>query len=140
MTNYWLVAGGVLSFGAALLHVAIIVGGPRWYRFFGAGEDIAQMAEGGRLRPAVITALIAIVLAVCALYAASGAGLFQPLPLLAPVLCAITAVYTLRGLAYPVFKIFNPEFATSFFLWSSIICLIFGVVHGIGLYQVWPRL
>ena len=27
---------------AALLHVACIVGGPAWYRFFGAGERMAR--------------------------------------------------------------------------------------------------
>ena len=36
--NPWLVAGGILSALAALLHLAVIVGGPVWYRFFGAGE------------------------------------------------------------------------------------------------------
>ena len=140
MINVWLAAGGILSLGAALLHVAIIIGGPSWYRFFGAGEEIARMAEQGRWRPAIITALIAICLAVCALYAFSGAGLVPPLPLLGAVLFVITAIYTLRGLAYPVFKILNSEFATPFFLWSSIVCLIFGAVHGIGLAQIWPDL
>ena len=129
-----------MSLGAALLHVAIIFGGPRWYRYFGAGEEIARMAEEGRWRPAIITGLIAIALAVWALYAFSGAGLIAPLPLLGPVLCVITAVYTLRGLAYPLFKLTNSEFATPFFLWSSIICLVFGVVHGIGLAQVWTAI
>jgi hypothetical protein len=138
--NPWLVAGGTLSLGAAILHVAIIFGGPRWYRFFGAGEDIARMAEEGRLRPAIITALVAAVLTICGLYAYSGAGLLSPLPLQVPVLCLISAVYTMRGLAYPFFKFFKSEFATPFFLWSSLICLVFGVVHAIGLAQVWERL
>lgn len=129
-----------MSLGAALLHVAIIVGGPRWYRYFGAGEEIARMAEEGRWRPAIITGLIAIALAVWALYAFSGAGLVAPLPLLGPVLSVITAVYTLRGLAYPLFKLTNSEFATPFFLWSSIICLVFGIVHGVGLAQTWADL
>lgn len=140
MINPWLVAGGTLSLGAALLHIAIILGGPRWYRYFGAGEDIARMAEEGRLRPMIITALVATVLALCGLYAYSGAGLFFPFPLRAPVLWLITAVYTMRGLAYPFFKYFKPEFATPFFLWSSLICLLFGLVHGIGLAQTWEQL
>ncbi len=136
MINYWLVAGGTLSLGAGLLHVAIIFGGPRWYRYFGAGEDIARMAEEGRLRPAIITGFVAGVLAIWGLYAYSAAGLVEPLPLLLPVLWLITAVYTLRGLAFPFFKLLKPEFATPFFLWSSLICLIFGVVHGVGLIQI----
>jgi hypothetical protein len=39
--NFWLVGGGILSAIAALLHAAVIAGGPDWYRFFGAGEEMA---------------------------------------------------------------------------------------------------
>ena len=137
MTNPWLLAGGTMSICAALLHVAIIFGGPSWYRFFGAGEDIARMAEAGRWRPAVITALIAAGLTLCGLYAYSGAGLLPPFPLLAFVLSAISTIYTLRGLAYTGFKLFKPELATPFFQWSSLICLIIGVVHAVGLVEIW---
>ncbi len=133
MINPWLIAGGTMSFGAALLHIAIIFGGPHWYRFFGAGEEIARMAEEGRWRPAIITALIAVGLAFCGLYAYAGAGLIPEFPLQVPVLWCITAIYTARGLAFPFFKLFKSEFATPFFLWSSLICLAFGFVHGIGL-------
>lgn len=37
-TNKYLMIGGILSMLAALLHVAVIFGGPDWYRFFRAGE------------------------------------------------------------------------------------------------------
>jgi hypothetical protein len=40
--NRPLLWGGALSLVAALLHIAIIVGGPAWYRFFGAGEALAN--------------------------------------------------------------------------------------------------
>ena len=95
------------------------------------------MAEAGRWRPAVITALIAAVLTLCGLYAYSGAGLLPPFPLLAFVLSAISTIYTLRGLAYTGFKLFKPELATPFFQWSSLICLIIGVVHAVGLVEIW---
>lgn len=39
--------GGSLTLLAAVLHVFIIVGGADWYRFFGAGEAMAQMSEQG---------------------------------------------------------------------------------------------
>ena len=38
--NYWLITGGILSAVAAVLHIAVIIGGANWYRFFGAGEGI----------------------------------------------------------------------------------------------------
>ena len=96
--NPWLIAGGVLSTAAALLHLAIIAGGPDWYRFFGAGERMARMAELGLLRPALITLGIAAILAVWAAYAFAGAGLIRRLPLMRTALLAITAIYLLRGL------------------------------------------
>ena len=137
MFNAWLAVGGVMSLGAALLHLAIIIGGPNWYHYFGAGEEVARMAAEGRWRPAIITGLVAIGLALCGLSALSGAGLVPSLPLLDIVLCVVAGAYTLRGLAYPVLKVMNSEASTPFFLWSSIICLIVGVVHLIGLAQIW---
>ena len=92
----WLLAGGVLSLAASLLHAACIVGGPSWYRFFGAGEGMARAAERGSVRPALITALIAGILASWAVYAFSGAGVVGRLPLLRTALVAICLVYLLR--------------------------------------------
>jgi len=43
----WLVVGGWLSVAASLLHIGCIIGGPDWYRFFGAGEEMAQAAARG---------------------------------------------------------------------------------------------
>ena len=106
------------------------------YRYFGAGEEVGRMAAEGRWRPAIITGLVAIGLALCGLYALSGAGLVPSLPLRDIVLCVVAGAYTLRGLAYPVLKVMNSEASTPFFLWSSIICLIVGVVHLIGLAQI----
>ena len=68
-TNKLLLFAGVLSGVAALLHVAIIIGGAQWYRFFGAGEELAAIAENGSWYPAVLAFGIAIALLVWALLA-----------------------------------------------------------------------
>lgn len=138
--NIPLIAGAVLSAIAALLHVCVIFGGPAWYRFFGAGERMAAGAAAGHLYPALVTVLIASVLATWAAYALSGAGVLQPLPLLAFALPAITAVYLLRGLVVVVLFLFARRRLTAFWVWSSLICLVYGVVHLVGLLQVWDRL
>ena len=80
--NPFLIVGGVLSAAASLLHLAVIAGGPSWYRFFGAGEEMARMAEQGSLTPALVTIGIATVLAIWAAYAFAGAGLIPRLPLM----------------------------------------------------------
>jgi hypothetical protein len=64
----------------------------------------------------------------------------QPLPLLAFVLPAITAVYLLRGLVALALFVFDRQRLTAFWVWSSAICLVFGIVHLVGLVQVWDRL
>jgi hypothetical protein len=136
--NAFLIAGAILSALAAALHVGCIVFGAPWYRFFGAGERMAQMAIAGSLYPAVVTAVIASVLAAWSLYALSGAGVIRALPLLRPTLCAITAVYLLRGLV--ILPLVALGRSTPFWWWSSAICLFIGAVHVAGLSQVWARL
>ena len=136
--NPWLIAGGCLSLAAAVLHLAVIVGGPEWYRFFGAGEQMARMDEQGGWTPALITLGIAAVLAVWAAYAFAGAGLLRRLPLMRTALLAISAVYLLRGL-FLVPLLIQPAPST-FGIWSSIIVLIYGAAYAIGTWRAWPAL
>jgi hypothetical protein len=138
--NAWLVVAAALSGVAALLHVAIVFGGAPWYRFFGAGEAMALAAESGRAYPAIVTIGIALVLGLWAAYALSGAGLLSALPLLKWCLTAITAVYLLRGLGIVPLYLFAREQATPFMVWSSIICIGYGVVHLVGIIQAWSKL
>lgn len=136
----WLIAAAALSGAAALLHLGCIVGGPDWYRFFGAGEGMARAAARGDLRPTLITLGIATVLAVWAAYAASGAGLIPRLPLLRTALVAITAIYLLRALAFVPLHFWRPQHSDAFAIWSSAIVLVYGIVHLVGLMRAWRHL
>ena len=138
--NKLLLFGGLLSGIAALLHIAIIIGGPQWYRFFGAGEELASMAEKGSWYPAVLTFGIAVVLLLWALYAFSGAGLIRRFPLLKVGLVVISAVYLIRGLAFIPAYFVKPEIVDDFLIWSSLICLVYGFSYAIGTRQVWAKL
>ena len=138
--NKPLLFGGLLSGFAALLHIAIIIGGPQWYRFFGAGEELASMAEKGLWYPAVLTFGIAVVLFLWALYAFSGAGLVRRFPLLKAGLVVISAVYLIRGLAFIPAYIVSPEIVDDFLIWSSLISLVYGFSYAIGTKQVWVKL
>ena len=133
--NRWLIAGGVLSAIAAGLHIAVIFGGPDWYRAFGAGERLATLAEQGSVYPTVVTLAIAAVLFVWALFAFSGAGLIRKLPLLRTALVIISAIYLLRGIAPFLAMPFVPEFVSLFWVWSSLVCTVYGVAYGIGTYR-----
>lgn len=140
MSNPWLIVGGVLSAIASLLHLAVIAGGPAWYRFFGAGEGMARMAEQGSWVPTVITIGIAGVLAAWAAYAFSGAGLIPRLPLLRTALVLISAVYLLRGLALIPALAINGLAVQPFVLWSSLVVLVYGLAYAVGTWIAWPAL
>jgi hypothetical protein len=138
--NILLIIGAGLSAVAALLHVAIVVGGAPWYRFFGAGERMAAACAAGRAYPACVTIGIAAVLGTWAAYALAGAGMIAPLPWMKAALAAITAVYLLRGFAIvPLWLLARPK-ATPFLIWSSVICIGYGAVHLVGVAQVWSAL
>lgn len=135
--NVYLITGGVLSFIAGLLHIAIIFGGAEWYRFFGAGEELALMAEQGSWYPGFITFGIATVLFIWGFYALSGAGIIPKFPFLKTALILISAIYLLRGIAVIPAYIFQPDMIDNFLIWSSVICLAYGVLHTLGTAQIW---
>lgn len=138
--NIWLVIAGALNAIAALLHLGCIYFGAQWYRFFGAGEHMVMLAEQGSIEPVLITSAIALVLVTCSLYALSAAGLIFKLPLTRTALLLITLIYLIRGAA-GFLLIQNPMGRTpDFWVWSSLICLAFGVVHLVGLKTQWKNL
>lgn len=136
----WLIAGGMLSMLAAALHVAVIAGGPDWYRFFGAGEDMARAAERGSIMPTLVTLGIASLLALWGAYAFSGAGLMRRLPLLRTALVAISAIYLARGLLIVPVALFVPYPEGAFDFWSSLIVLVYGLIHALGTWRAWPAM
>jgi hypothetical protein len=138
--NRFLLAGATLSALAALAHLGCIAFGGPWYRFFGAGERMAQLAEAGHWLPTAMTVSIAAVLSTWAAYALSGAGVIRRLPLLRVVLCAITAVYLVRGLGFVALMPRFPGNSLAFWIVSSAICLGVGLVHLFGVRQAWAFL
>lgn len=140
MGNRWLVVAGLLSAAAALLHIAVIVGGPDWYRFFGAGEGMARAAQRGSWVPVVITLGIATILAIWSAYAFSGAGLIPRLPLIRTGLVTISAIYLARGLLLFPTLVLKPQLIDAFTVWSSLIVLVYGVAYAVGTWRAWAVL
>ena len=135
-----LVLGAALSTFAAIAHLACVVLGPAAYRFMGAGEKMARAVEAGRFQPTVVTLVIATTLLTWAAYALSGAGLIGRLPLTKLALLAITAVYLERAVAFPLLRPAFPENSTTFWLVSSGVCLVIGLVHAYGVASRWSNL
>ena len=135
-----LVIGAALSAAAALAHIVCIPIGAPAYRLMGAGEKMARAADARKLRPTVITLGIAGVLFTWSLYALSGAGVIGHLPLVRLALPAIGAAYLGRAVAPPLLKPFFPENSRGFWLISSGLCLVIGLVHIYGVVALWPML
>lgn len=101
---------------------------------------MARASERGNWQPTVVTLSIAIVLFVWAAYALSGAGAAFTLPFSKAALIGITSVYMLRGLLFVPFLVIMRQKITKFAIWSSIICLGYGLTHLLGTFQVWDKL
>jgi len=125
---------------AALAHLGCIVFGADWYRFFGAGEQMALMAERGDWHPTIVTTILVLILMLWALYALSGAGIIRRLPLLRTALCVISAIFLLRGLAFVAIMPLFPENSVLFWLVSSTICLFIGALFALGTVKAWHYL
>jgi hypothetical protein len=132
-----LIAGGTLTAIAAVAHLACIFIGAPAYRFMGAGERMARAVEAGQRRPTLVTLAIAAVLLAWALYAFSGAGMIGPLPLTPFVLPAVSGVFLARAVGFPLLRRRFPENSTAFWLWSSGICLVLGLLYAVGSLHVW---
>jgi hypothetical protein len=138
--NILLIIAGSLSASVAVLHIGCIYFGAPWYRFFGAGEQMAVLAEQGSIQPTIITTGIVLVLSIWSLYAFSAAGVIFRLPLIRLALILITLIYLVRGIAGFFFVSSPMGRSPEFWLWSSLICLCFGIIHLIGLKQEWGEL
>jgi hypothetical protein len=139
-TNKWLIGAALMSLAASLAHIGAILGGGDWYRFFGAGEQMARLAEAGSPRPAIMTGIIAAILAGWGLYALSGAGAIRRLPLVRTALVAITLVLVARVVMGFFRGAFPPEVGMNFIVASSLIVAVMAAAFGAGTLKAWARL
>ena len=140
--NRWLLVGGLLSAAAALLHLALIAGGPDWRTFFGADSGTPTLWTVGRVSqaPAAVTAVVSVLLAVSWAYAFSGAGVIGRLPLLRTALVLISLAYVARALTIVPTLLLRPEILDAFAFWTSIVMLLYGVTYSVGTYRGWRSL
>lgn len=128
----WAWAAG-LDFLAATLHVGIVFGGPAWYRFFGAGERMARMAERRHPGPTLVTLAIAAALCGFGAYAMTAGGWFPALPFPREGLMAITAIYAVRAAAPLLLLPVMASMRTRFMVVSSLVCGVYAIAHAMAL-------
>lgn len=136
-----LVLAGVAAAAGAVLHIAILIGGPDWYAFFGAPRGLVEMARAGNPRAPISCLVIAGFLSVLAAYAFSGAGLIRRLPLLRPGLAATATVLLLRGALFVPLILWRPGVLSgicdcrsvdTFIVVTSALCLAMGAGYALG--------
>ncbi len=136
---YW---SGVATAAAGLLHVAVAIGGPSWYAFFGAPHRLVEAARAGDPRAPLTCVGIACILLVFAAYAFSGSGVIPRLPLLKPVLGIVAAVFTLRGIAFVPMMLIAPSWmrrltahtqVDAFIVVTSLVCIALGAGYAASL-------
>ena len=135
------IAGSLMSL-IALLHIAIIFGGPEWYRFLGAGEKMVLMSQQGSIYPALVTVVVASALTVSAIYAFSAAGVITELPFSTGVSVLVACVLMARGIfAIPLVLVGKSAYLRelrsrmTFMILSSLICIVLATLYLMGIYQ-----
>jgi hypothetical protein len=132
--KYYLTAGGVITALISILHVILALK-PGLYVYFGPGQEsgLAQMAVQGSSGTTIATAALALIFAIWAIHAFSGAGPIGRLPLLRTALIAIGAIYVLRALFLPseINMVLNQGYPFRFVVFSTI-SLVTGLLYLIG--------
>jgi hypothetical protein len=127
--NYYLITGGVISGLISILHV-ILAFNPGFYQYI----VIAQLPEQSFTLISIATALLALVFAIWAIYAFSGAGLIGRLPMLRKALIAIGVIYILRSLFLftEINLVLTQGYPFRFTIFSTI-SLVTGLLYLIGI-------
>lgn len=127
--NYYLITGGVISGLISILHVFMAFN-PGFYQYI----VIGQLPEQSFTLISIATALLALVFAIWAIYAFSGAGLIGRLHMLRKALIAIGVIYILRSLFLftEINLVLTQGYPFRFTIFSTI-SLVTGLLYLIGI-------
>jgi hypothetical protein len=135
-SQHYLTADGVICALISALHMILALK-PALYRYISAGQQSAlvQMAEQGSGPTTIATVALALIFAVWAVYAFSGARLIGRLPLMRAVLITIAVIHLVRALALPseINMALNQGYPVRFSVYS-VISLVAGMLFLIGVW------
>lgn len=140
-TNFF-ITGAVLNFIIAALHIIIIFQGAEGYRYYGAGEDMAQLDEAGSPIPALVTSLVTVFFMIFGIYGLSAAVKLKRLPFLKGVVIIIAAIFVIRGLGFvaDLYMIQNDPAYPTRMVYFSLVALMVGACYTIGITRNWRTL
>lgn len=98
LISKFLISAGVIAAVSAVWHLLCILGGPSWFMFARAPQQIIESAQQGTLLAPIGTVIVASLMFACTIFAFSAVGLIRKVPLLKPALITISLLCILRGL------------------------------------------
>jgi hypothetical protein len=93
-----LISAGVIASASAIWHLLCILGGPSWFAFARAPQQIIDSAVQGTLLAPIGTIIVASLMFACTIFTFSAVGLIRKVPLLKSALITIAVLCSLRGL------------------------------------------
>ncbi len=140
MHNNYLFIATILMLLITLLHVAVIIGGASWYRFFGAGEKMARLHENASLYPILITVFVTALLLIGTLYTYCAYSNVCILLYSKEVLIVMSVIFISRGLFFiPLMLSVSHPYCKElkekklFLFISSLISLVVGSIYMMGI-------
>ena len=129
---WWVYLSLAIALAGVVIHVGAVFAGASWYAFFGAPPRIVASARAGTWLAPVSALVIAGLMAVCAVYAASVFGLVPRPPLQRWALGTISALCLLRALVLIPLAFAHPELRNLFEIVSAIVWFVAGVGFAVG--------
>lgn len=118
---WWVYSAILIALAGVVVHVGAVIAGPSWFTFFNAPPSVVASARAGTwLAPASALA-IALLMGICALYAASAIGLVGRVPLLRLGLAGMATICLVRALLLPVLAVGHPELRNTFEVVSAVL-------------------
>ncbi|MBV1776353.1 hypothetical protein KSF73_11585 [Burkholderiaceae bacterium DAT-1] len=114
------------------IHVLAIPGGAAWFKFFGAPPFVVHSAEQGTWIAPVGSLIIAVLMGMCAWYAAAVLGWVRRPPLHRLGLAAMACVCIVRGILLPVMAVSHPELLNRFEVIAAVVWFAAGVGFAFG--------
>ncbi|MEJ2795600.1 hypothetical protein WAE56_19535 [Iodobacter sp. LRB] len=122
----------LIAVAGVVIHAGAVIAGPSWFAFFNAPPSVVASARAGTWLAPVSALTIAGLMAICALYAASVAGLVGRPPLQRLGLLGMAVVCLLRAMILPPLAINHPELRNTFEVVSALIWFFAGLGFATG--------
>jgi hypothetical protein len=129
----WVYLAVLIAMAGVVVHVGAVIAGPSWFVFFNAPPAVLASARAGTWLAPVSTLVIAALMGLCGLYAASAAGLVRRMPLLRLGLAGMAAICLVRAILLPVLAVTHPELRNTFEVVSALIWGAAGVGFAVGI-------